>query len=180
MIRRYLLLAALLDLVAGCASKPARFETSYAPPPELEEDLQLSAYQVPIQPPAGSRYQLELTTDRFLLALQNRAPEQLESLLAPEATIREHASGSGSPALPALLELSSSWSPVLEQDTLVSASSVPLFGPARIVDLTTQGRQGWATVEVEGPPKVRGLWTIRYGDADETPQVAEIILPKTK
>lgn len=174
MIRSDAISVFLLALGMGCSPPTARFETSDAPPIKARDDSPLLPPEVPIQPPADAQYRLEMTTGRFFLALQNRAPEQLEALLAPDATVREHASASGTPALPTLLELSSAWS----GEALSSGSRILPFGPAKIVELDTHGKDAWATIEVGGPPKVRGLWRMRLGDGYHALQVEEVILPK--
>lgn len=174
MIRKIPLLPAVLALGIGCSKAPARFSTSDAPPLETQDDSPLLPHQVPIQSPADARHRLEMTTSRFLLALQNRAPEQLETLLAADATVRDHASASGTPALPTLLELTSTWS---GEDSNSDTRVLP-FGPVQVVELETRGKEAWATVDVGGPPKVRGLWKVRLGDGYNALQVKEVILPK--
>lgn len=172
------LIGTLLALSMGCSKAPARFETSDAPPPEAKDDVPLRPQHVPIQAPADSRYQFEVTTGRFLLALQNRASEQLEALLAPDATVREQGAGSGNPALPTLLDLASTWSGGPSERAPSSSSATLPFGRAHIVALETQGKDAWATVEVDGPPKLRGLWKVRLGEGYGASQVQEVILPK--
>lgn len=168
----------LLLVASGCATTSARFKTSDAPRDEPNEDQPLQDYQVPAESLAAPRYKNEVTTTRFLLALQNRSPEQLENLLLPGAIVREETSASGNAALPFLLDLSSTWSLLREAEPGGADTSVQAFGPSHVIDLQTQGSETWATVEVDGPPKVRGLWRIRLDGGSEIPKVAEVVLPK--
>lgn len=175
---RFVQLGCLLLVASGCAARPARFETSDAPPPEAPKIVEVSGFIAPQEARPEPRFRIEMATSHFLLALQNRAPEQLESILAPGATVREETSGTGNAALPTLLHLSSAWSATRESEPERTDANVQVFGPARVLELQTQGHESWVTVAVEGPKVVQGIWRIRIDHGRETPEVAEIILPK--
>lgn len=127
---------------------------------------------------AEPKYRIETTANRFLLALENRAPEQIESLLAPGATVREETSGTGNAALPALLHLARAWSTARETEPDQPDTATQVFGPTRIIELQGQGTESWVMVEVDGPRAVQGLWKIRLDHRNEAPQIAEVVLPK--